>query len=95
MRAIDARVRQGKEPYKCVLEPYNDARVRQGIGKIPHVAVSRHLIDYEAVLTGQHRTEEVILTNTALVPVSFEIRPHPHDHDPTFHWQQVCLNSQP
>ena len=60
-----------------------------GIGKIPHVAVSKHMIDYESVLTGQHRTEEVILTNTALVPVSFEIRPHPHDHDATFFWQKT------
>jgi len=58
-----------------------------GIGKIPHIAVSKHMIDYEQVLTGQHRTEEIILTNTALVPVSFEIRPHPHDHDNIFHWQ--------
>ena len=60
-----------------------------GIGKIPHIAVSKHLIDYESVLTGQHRTEEIILTNTSLVPVSFKVRPHPHDHDPTFHWQIV------
>ena len=58
-----------------------------GIGKIPHIVASKHVIDYEAVLTSQHRTEEVILSNTALVPVSFEIRPHPHDHDTVFHWQ--------
>ena len=32
---------------------------------------------------------QVILTNQALVPVSFEIRPHPHDHDTVFHWQST------
>ena len=47
------------------------------------------MIDYEAVLTGQHKTEEIILTNTTLVPVSFEIKPHPHDHDAVFQWQST------
>mmetsp|Transcript_9855 Transcript_9855/g.22507 ORF Transcript_9855/g.22507 Transcript_9855/m.22507 type:complete len:1836 (-) Transcript_9855:105-5612(-) len=60
-----------------------------GIGKIPFVAISKSEVDFGTVLTGRTVNEEVILTNTSLVPVSFELNPVPHDHDPIFHWKIV------
>jgi hypothetical protein len=58
-----------------------------GIGKLPYISVSTHLIDFGSVLLGQTQTRELIVSNASLVPVSYSLVPLPNGNDPTFHWK--------
>jgi hypothetical protein len=57
-----------------------------GIGKLPFLNVSEHLLDFGNVLLGQSMTLELIISNQSLVPVSYDLIPVPTDNDPAFKW---------
>jgi len=57
-----------------------------GIGKLPYLNVSEHLLDFGNVLLGQSMTLELIVSNQSLVPVSYNLIPVPTDNDPAFKW---------
>jgi len=57
-----------------------------GIGKLPYVNVSEHLLDFGSCLLGQTKTLELIVSNQSLVPVSYNLEPAPTDNDPAFKW---------
>lgn len=57
-----------------------------GIGKLPFLNVSDHLLDFGSVLLGQSKTLELIVSNQSLVPVSYNLLPAPTDNDPAFKW---------
>lgn len=57
-----------------------------GIGKLPYLNVSDHLLDFGNVLLGQSMTIELIVSNQSLVPVSYNLIPVPTDNDPAFKW---------
>ena len=57
-----------------------------GIGKLPFLQISVQTLNFGGVLTGKIKAMELILTNTTLVPVSFQIQPAAADRDPVFSW---------